>query len=262
MLHHDFDIEWDVPLDRLCPPVANRLNYICWLADLMKLGPSVRSKSAAGAVANGGILSLRGGGDGGDVGQGTSGDHDQSRKVAPTGDAGTTTGPEWEPRNGNSAGVGVAVDAATGGVAAIEEGTTMMEEDQDQGDELDASDNGTLEDERKEGTGQLLKKAATENISCRGIDIGTGASCIYPLLGAKVAGWSFLATETDVTSAEWAGMNVRTNNLQVPISILVPLHAHIPPLPFYFHGEYVLVVHDLHVFEETRPCPRSTDCLH
>lgn len=37
MLRHDFGIEWDVPLDRLCPPVANRLNYICWLSDLMKL---------------------------------------------------------------------------------------------------------------------------------------------------------------------------------------------------------------------------------
>ena len=38
MLVHDFDIlDWDVPLDRLCPPVANRLNYICWLSDLMKL---------------------------------------------------------------------------------------------------------------------------------------------------------------------------------------------------------------------------------
>lgn len=49
----------------------------------------------------------------------------------------------------------------------------------------------------------------------KGIDIGTGASCIYPLLGNKVAGWSFLATETDVVSAEWAGVNVRSNGMQV-----------------------------------------------
>lgn len=37
MLKHDFGIDWNVPLDRLCPPVPNRLNYICWLSDLMKL---------------------------------------------------------------------------------------------------------------------------------------------------------------------------------------------------------------------------------
>lgn len=55
---------------------------------------------------------------------------------------------------------------------------------------------------------------------CKGIDVGTGASCIYPLLGAKVAGWSFLATETDVISAEWAGMNVRANDLQVGVLFL------------------------------------------
>lgn len=40
MLRHDFGVEWDVPLSRLCPPVPNRLNYICWLADIMKLRPS------------------------------------------------------------------------------------------------------------------------------------------------------------------------------------------------------------------------------
>ena len=31
----------------------------------------------------------------------------------------------------------------------------------------------------------------------RGIDIGTGASLIYPLLGSKVYGWSFTATDID-----------------------------------------------------------------
>lgn len=31
----------------------------------------------------------------------------------------------------------------------------------------------------------------------RGLDIGTGASAIYPLLGAKVYGWAFIATDID-----------------------------------------------------------------
>ncbi|CAN0255249.1 unnamed protein product [Ectocarpus sp. 13 AM-2016] len=105
MLRHDFGLrEWDAPLDRLCPPVANRLNYICWLSDLMKLSPPSVS----------------------------AGRHSSSP-----------------------------------------------------------------EDAR------------------RGVDVGTGASCIYPLLGARVAGWSFLATEIDPVSAEWAEKNVRSNDLQV-----------------------------------------------
>jgi hypothetical protein len=31
----------------------------------------------------------------------------------------------------------------------------------------------------------------------RGLDVGTGASAIYPLLGARVYGWSFLGTDID-----------------------------------------------------------------
>lgn len=31
----------------------------------------------------------------------------------------------------------------------------------------------------------------------RGLDVGTGASAIYPLLGARVYGWAFLGTDID-----------------------------------------------------------------
>ncbi|XP_065831183.1 RNA N6-adenosine-methyltransferase mettl16-like [Oscarella lobularis] len=50
-----------------------------------------------------------------------------------------------------------------------------------------------------------------ENVS--GIDIGTGASCIYPMLGAKMNGWSFIATEIDPVSKKYAGENVIQNKL-------------------------------------------------
>ncbi|KAF9177186.1 Methyltransferase-like protein 16 [Haplosporangium sp. Z 767] len=36
LLKRDFSIQLDIPLDSLCPPLPNRLNYICWIEDLMK----------------------------------------------------------------------------------------------------------------------------------------------------------------------------------------------------------------------------------
>jgi 23S rRNA (adenine1618-N6)-methyltransferase len=45
----------------------------------------------------------------------------------------------------------------------------------------------------------------------RVLDVGTGASCIYPLVGASEYGWSFVATETDRASHRWARQIVRVN---------------------------------------------------
>ena len=36
-LQHDFGITWDVPRPYLIPPLANRLNYLCWIDDLLTL---------------------------------------------------------------------------------------------------------------------------------------------------------------------------------------------------------------------------------
>ena len=48
--------------------------------------------------------------------------------------------------------------------------------------------------------------------------IGTGASCIYPLLGATINGWSFLATEILPDSVKCAGENVARNSLEEKVS--------------------------------------------
>ena len=43
------------------------------------------------------------------------------------------------------------------------------------------------------------------------LDIGTGASLIYPILGVKTFGWSFTATDVDQKSLRVAGAQVRFN---------------------------------------------------
>ncbi|XP_066455727.1 RNA N6-adenosine-methyltransferase METTL16 [Eleutherodactylus coqui] len=54
----------------------------------------------------------------------------------------------------------------------------------------------------------------------RGIDIGTGASCIYPLLGATLNGWYFLATEVDDICYNYAKKNVEQNHLADLIKVV------------------------------------------
>ncbi|XP_026853562.2 RNA N6-adenosine-methyltransferase mettl16 isoform X1 [Electrophorus electricus] len=53
-----------------------------------------------------------------------------------------------------------------------------------------------------------------------GIDIGTGASCIYPLLGASMNGWYFLATEVDDICYNYAKKNVEQNNMADLIKVV------------------------------------------
>ena len=66
----------------------------------------------------------------------------------------------------------------------------------------------------------ILKK-----LHFRGIDIGTGASCIYPLLLSSIFSkdWMFFATEIDPISFRSAQKNIDANKLQHKIQIsLVP----------------------------------------
>ena len=50
------------------------------------------------------------------------------------------------------------------------------------------------------------------------LDIGTGANCIYPMIGAREYGWRFVATEVDKTALHWARQIVRIN---LPIAKLI-----------------------------------------
>ncbi|CCF39686.1 hypothetical protein CH063_10456 [Colletotrichum higginsianum] len=53
-----------------------------------------------------------------------------------------------------------------------------------------------------------------------GLDIGTGASCIYPLLGCTQRLWSFFATDIDQKNLAYARKNVQSNNLHNRISVV------------------------------------------
>ncbi|XP_050717977.1 RNA N6-adenosine-methyltransferase METTL16-like [Eriocheir sinensis] len=53
-----------------------------------------------------------------------------------------------------------------------------------------------------------------------GADIGTGAACVYPLLGAAHFGWCMLATETDAVSYKSALENMEKNRLAGQIAVL------------------------------------------
>lgn len=63
-----------------------------------------------------------------------------------------------------------------------------------------------------------LRTAKTEE-PIIGLDIGTGASCIYPLLGSAHLGWRFVATEVDPASVLSARHNVALNSWEGRIEI-------------------------------------------
>lgn len=67
----------------------------------------------------------------------------------------------------------------------------------------------------------LMKHASvTEMEETVGIDIGTGAVCIYPLLFARIYGNQMIGTEVNETSIETAIEHVNNNNLQHLIKVL------------------------------------------
>nr|SVE83602.1 EOG090X04JL [Daphnia pulex] len=53
-----------------------------------------------------------------------------------------------------------------------------------------------------------------------GIDIGTGACCIYPILAARMKGWHFTATEADETNYKCSLETLERNCLQSHVTIV------------------------------------------
>ncbi|MEX6626162.1 23S rRNA (adenine(1618)-N(6))-methyltransferase RlmF [Tenacibaculum salmonis] len=51
------------------------------------------------------------------------------------------------------------------------------------------------------------------------LDIGTGASCVYPLLGTSIYNWNFVATDIDLDSLDYSQDIIDDNNLDAKIKL-------------------------------------------
>lgn len=70
----------------------------------------------------------------------------------------------------------------------------------------------------------LLKESGiSENANV--LDIGTGANCIYPLLGNAEYGWKFIGTDIDAKSLEVAKLIIKENELEQSIKLLKQAHS-------------------------------------
>lgn len=58
-----------------------------------------------------------------------------------------------------------------------------------------------------EDAGSVIPRGAAVNV----LDIGVGANCVYPLVGAHDYGWRFVGTDIDPTAIEWASRMVAAN---------------------------------------------------
>ncbi|XP_067213904.1 uncharacterized protein [Linepithema humile] len=66
----------------------------------------------------------------------------------------------------------------------------------------------------------LMRHSKLEMNKVMGVDIGTGAICIYALLLAKIYGCRVLGTEVDQESTDYAEKCIRRNNLQDLIKVI------------------------------------------
>jgi hypothetical protein len=55
------------------------------------------------------------------------------------------------------------------------------------------------------------------------LEIGTGAGCIYPLLGARLLGWSFVATDIAPESLRWAADLLAAQSFSVTQIVMLAL---------------------------------------
>ena len=58
-----------------------------------------------------------------------------------------------------------------------------------------------------------------EGVCIRGVDIGVGASCVYPLLGSSYFGWSFVGSDINQPSIQHINSSLLPNNPHLDIKV-------------------------------------------
>lgn len=72
----------------------------------------------------------------------------------------------------------------------------------------------SIPEESEEGEERPTKRIKKQNEPIRVLDIGTGASCIYPILGCVLDDWEFIATDVDLESIEAARVLINDSRNQ------------------------------------------------
>ena len=68
-------------------------------------------------------------------------------------------------------------------------------------------------------------KLVPEGSTIRGLDVGTGSGCIYPLLGAKFYGWSFVGSDIRQEAVITSEQIILANDLTEQIEVRLQLHS-------------------------------------
>ncbi len=75
---------------------------------------------------------------------------------------------------------------------------------------------------------QIADVLGKKGDTVRVLDIGTGANCIYPLIGYREYGWHFVGTDIDLGAIQAAQKTLEKNNLQDVIKLkLQPCRSNI-----------------------------------
>ena len=67
---------------------------------------------------------------------------------------------------------------------------------------------------------ESVKSTSDDQCVVHGIDIGTGACCIYPILAARKNNWHFTATEADEMNYKCSLKTLERNSLQSHITLI------------------------------------------
>ena len=171
LLREDFGVtDWWVPDGQLIPPVPNRLNYIHWIEDLLRLSSppgatSARSRGLNSRVAGG------------------------CQQRAPRVD-------NFRWANGWN----------------MESRASSCSHD-DRGMARRLSLTCTAAARHR----QMRRCFYSLTGPVKGLDIGCGANLIYPLLGAAMNGWAFVAADVTSVAVEWARRNAAANPHLAPL---------------------------------------------